>query len=86
MITGLVFTAGYIIYFKFINPEANNSENWWFGISPEGIGTLGMIFNFAVSYAVSRLTPEPPKEIKDMVDTIRIPKGAGETYHHHLRH
>lgn len=86
MITGLGFTAGYIIYFKFINPEANNSGNWWFGISPEGIGTLGMIFNFIVSYAVSRLTPEPPQEVKDLVDNIRIPKGAGETYHHHLRH
>ena len=86
MVTGLGFTAGYIIYFKFINPEANNAGNWWFGISPEGIGTLGMIFNFIVSYAVSRLTPEPPQEVKDLVDTIRIPKGAGETYHHHLRH
>jgi cation/acetate symporter len=86
MITGLGFTAGYIIYFKFINPEANNSENWWFGISPEGIGALGMIFNFIVSYGVSRLTPEPPQEVKDLVDNIRIPKGAGETYHHHLRH
>ena len=86
MITGLGFTAGYIIYFKFINPGANTLENWWFGISPEGIGTLGMIFNFIVSYAVSRLTPEPPQEVKDLVDNIRIPKGAGETYHHHLRH
>ncbi len=86
MITGLGFTAGYIIYFKFINPGANNPENWWFGISPEGIGTLGMIFNFIVSYTVSRFTPEPPKEVKDLVDTIRIPKGAGKTYHHHLRH
>jgi cation/acetate symporter len=86
MVTGLVFTAGYIIYFKFINPGANTPENWWFGISPEGIGTLGMIFNFIVSYGVSRLTPEPPQEVKDLVDNIRIPKGAGDTYHHHLRH
>jgi cation/acetate symporter len=86
MITGLGFTAGYIIYFKFINPGANTPENWWFGISPEGIGTLGMLFNFIVSYAVSRLTPEPPQEVKDLVENIRIPKGAGETYHHHLRH
>jgi cation/acetate symporter len=86
MITGLGFTAGYIIYFKFINPGANTPENWWFGISPEGIGTLGMLFNFIVSYSVSRLTPEPPQDVKDLVDNIRIPKGAGETYHHHLRH
>ncbi len=46
MVIGIVFTAGYIIYFKFVNPAANNPQHWWFGISPEGIGTLGMIFNF----------------------------------------
>ncbi len=82
MITGLTFTAGYIIYFKFINPSANSAENWWFGISPEGIGTLGMLFNFIVSSLVSRFTAPPPDEIKDMVDDIRIPQGAGYSYHH----
>ncbi len=85
MVTGIVFTASYIIYFKFINPGANTPANWWFGISPEGIGTLGMVFNFIVSYAVSRLTPEPPQEVRDLVDHIRIPRGAGDAYHHHLR-
>ena len=84
MVTGLTFTAGYIIYFKFINPAANTAENWWFGISPEGIGTLGMIFNFVVSYAVCRVTAKPPQEIQDLVDDIRIPRGAGASYHHHL--
>jgi len=82
MITGLTFTAGYIIYFKFINPSANSAENWWFGISPEGIGTLGMLFNFIVSSLVSRFTAPPPDEIQDMVDDIRIPQGAGASYHH----
>jgi len=82
MITGLTFTAGYIIYFKFINPSANSAENWWFGISPEGIGTLGMLFNFIVSSLVSRFTAPPPDEIQDMVDDIRIPRGAGASYHH----
>ncbi len=86
MITGIVFTASYIIYFKFINPGANTPANWWFGISPEGIGTLGMVFNFMVSFVVSRLTPEPPQEIRDLVETIRIPQGAGDAYHHRLRH
>ncbi len=85
MVTGIGFTASYIIYFKFINPGANTPANWWFGISPEGIGTLGMVFNFIVSYAVSRLTPEPPQEVMDLVDHIRIPRGAGDAYHHHLR-
>ncbi len=86
MITGLVFTAGYIIYFKFINPTASDAAHLWFGISPEGIGTLGMMFNFIVAYGVSRLTPEPPKEVRELVENIRIPQGAGATYHHHLRH
>ena len=83
MITGLTFTASYIIYFKFINPSINSAENWWFGISPEGIGTLGMVFNFLISFLISRVTSPPPQEIKDMVDDIRIPKGAKTSYHHH---
>ena len=83
MITGLTFTASYIIYFKFINPSINSAENWWFGISPEGIGTLGMVFNFFISFLISRFTAPPPQEIKDMVDDIRIPQGAKTSYHHH---
>ena len=82
MIVGLAFTAGYIIYFKFINPAANSAENWWFGISPEGIGTLGMGFNFMVANLVSRMTAPPPDEVQDMVEDIRIPRGAGASYHH----
>jgi len=73
MIVGLLFTACYIIFFKFISPELNTAENWWFGISPEGIGTLGMLLNFAVSYGVSMVTPEPPEEVQDMVNSIRHP-------------
>ena len=83
MITGLTFTASYIIYFKFINPSINSAENWWFGISPEGIGTLGMVFNFLISFLISRVTAPPPQEIKDMVDDIRIPRGAKTSYDHH---
>ena len=73
MIAGLTFTASYIIYFKFINPSINFAENWLFGISPEGIGTLGMFFNFLIAFMVSRLTAPPPQYIKDMVDDIRVP-------------
>lgn len=73
MIAGLTFTASYIIYFKFINPSTNFAENWLFGISPEGIGTLGMFFNFLIAFMVSRLTAPPPQYIKDMVDDIRVP-------------
>ncbi len=73
MIVGLLFTAAYIVFFKFISPDLNTSENWWFGISPEGIGTLGMLINFAVSYGVSMFTPKPPQEIVELVDGIRHP-------------
>ncbi|MBT4260110.1 MAG: cation acetate symporter, partial [Nitrospina sp.] len=82
MITGLFFTVSYIVYFKFINPSSNTPENWWFGISPEGIGTLGMLFNFIVSSVVSSITAPPPREIQSLVDDIRIPRGAGASYHH----
>ena len=73
MITGLTFTFGYIVYFKFVAPADNNAAHWWFGISPEGVGTLGMLLNFAVSIVVCRLTPPPPAEIQDLVDNIRVP-------------
>jgi len=73
MLTGIIFTSSYIIYFKFINPTANVPENWWFSISPEGIGTVGMLLNFLVMWIVSRLTREPPQEIQDMVTSLRYP-------------
>ncbi len=79
MLTGLVFTMGYILYFKgvFFEPMAANiPENWLFGISPEGIGTIGMLMNFAVAFAVSSLTAPPPKHIQAMVEDIRIPKST----------
>ncbi len=79
MVTGIVFTASYIIYFKFINPTANNSENWLFGISPEGIGSIGMLINVTVALLVSKVTPAPPEEIQKMIEDIRIPGSASET-------
>ncbi|MGR7921311.1 sodium:solute symporter family protein [Zobellella denitrificans] len=82
MLCGITFTAAYIIYFKFINPAASVPENWWFGISPEGIGTLGMLVNLAVSLVVAKLTTETPKEVQDLVESIRFPKGAGAAHDH----
>ena len=76
MVCGITFTAGYIIYFKFIRPEMNNSEHWLLGVSPEGIGTIGMLINAAVAVAVSALTPAPSKEITDLVEEIRLPDHA----------
>jgi cation/acetate symporter len=77
MVVGIVFTAAYIIYFKFVDPAANVPANWWLGISPEGIGGVGMLLNFAVALGISRFTPPPPPEVQDLVETIRIP-GAFE--------
>ncbi len=74
MVVGLIFTTAYIIYFKFVNPDVNLPEYWILGISPEGIGTLGMVLNIAVSLAVSGLTSAPPKTVVEMVERIRIPK------------
>ena len=77
MIVGISFTAGYIIFFKFIRPDLNIPAHWLFGISPEGIGTLGMALNFLVSIPVSLATPAPPPEVQELVDNIRSPQDAG---------
>lgn len=82
MLAGIAFTAAYIIYFKFINPAANTSDNWLFGISPEGIGTLGMCLNFVVAIVVNKFTAEVPEDVQEMVESIRFPKGAGEAHNH----
>lgn len=73
MVTGFTFTAAYIIYFKFINPSMSTAEHWWFGISPEGIGTLGTILNLVVALVVCRFTAEPPFEVQEIVRNIRLP-------------
>lgn len=80
MIAGITFTASYIIFFKFVRPDLNTADGWWFGISPEGIGTVGMLINFAISVTVSRFTPEPPPEVIHLVERIRVPSGAGEAH------
>jgi cation/acetate symporter len=78
MICGIAFTLGYIVYFQFVADH----KNYWLGISPEGIGFLGMIVNFVVAFAVSQVTPPPPESIVRMVDEIRIPGGAGDATNH----
>ncbi|MGT3814545.1 sodium:solute symporter family protein [Vibrio cholerae] len=82
MLAGITFTAAYIIYFKFINPTASVPANWWFGISPEGLGTLGMCLNFVVAIVVNKFTAEVPQDVQDMVESIRYPKGAGAAHSH----
>ena len=82
MVTGIGFTAAYIIFFKFVSPELNSPENWFLGISPEGIGLVGMIINFVVAATVLKLTKSTPLEIQQMVEGIRNPKGSGEAHAH----
>lgn len=86
MIAGISVTLSYIIYFQFlVSPEHARdylfSSNGQGGISPEGIGFVGMLVNFALATLVSRLTPPPPQHIVDMVNDIRIPQGAGSATH-----
>ena len=82
MVAGLAFSTIYIIYFKFVNPSANIADNWLFGISPEGIGLLGMVINFSVAILVCKMTAPVPKEVEEMVQAIRFPKGSGEASDH----
>ncbi len=82
MLSGLIFSFGYIVFFKFIAPENNTADHWLFGISPEGIGAVGMVLNFAVALAVSRMTRPPSEKIRAMVDDLRLPSGAGVAHRH----
>ena len=79
MVCGLLFTLCYIVYFKFGIPFTSiqgSPAQYWFGISPEGIGTLGMLLNFAVAFGVSRFTAAPPAEIANLVERVRLPRAA----------
>ncbi|MGJ3256490.1 MAG: sodium:solute symporter family protein [Alcanivorax sp.] len=82
MLTGLAFTFCYIVFFKFVSPDLNSAEHWLLGVSPEGIGTVGMLLNFAVAFTVSRFTAPPPEHIQHIVEDIRVPRGAGDAVAH----
>jgi cation/acetate symporter len=82
MVMGIGFTAAYIIFFKFVSPELNSPEHWFLGISPEGIGLIGMMINFAVAATVLKFTKPTPVEIQQMVESIRNPKGSAEAHDH----
>jgi len=80
MLTGLVSTFSYIYYFKFVDTDP---VNWWFGVSPEGIGFLFMFVSLTVGVVVALFTPAPPQEVQDLVEDIRVPgtrrpHGAGD--------
>ena len=87
MIVGLLLMIFYMLKFKFglfdggKDAVAGLKESWWFGISPEGFGTIAMLANFAVALIVKSFTAAPPQEVQDIVENIRIPSGAGEATH-----
>ncbi len=74
MIAGIGLMLFYMLKFKFDFFGGGSSEDYWFGISPEGFGSVAMILNFIVSFAVMKFTSPTPKKIKDIVDNIRIPE------------
>ncbi|WP_061242765.1 sodium:solute symporter family protein [Ectopseudomonas composti] len=88
MIAGLAITLVYIFTYLgwfFIpgtNMLANTPDQWFMGISPASFGSVGALINFAVAYAVSMVTAEPPQEIQDLVESVRTPKGAGAALSH----
>ena len=82
MLAGLIFSLAYIAYFKFVSPETNSAEYWLFGISPEGIGTVGALINFTLALVISRCTGPVPEEVTKLVDNIRIPSGVGQAQDH----
>ena len=73
MLTGLIFTFSYIVYFKFVFPEHNSDDYWFFGISPEGIGLIGMILNFFVAKVISNYSKKPPESVISLIKSLRNP-------------
>ena len=88
MIVGLLLMLFYMLKFKFGLFDGGKDAvdglkaSWWFGISPEGFGTIAMIVNFIVAFVVNSFTPAPPQDVQDIVENIRIPSGAGEATGH----
>ena len=82
MVVGIVAMLFYMLKFKFDMFGGGTAKDWWFGISPEGFGTVAMLLNFIVSIIISLFTPDPPKEVQEIVEDIRIPSGVKEAGFH----
>jgi cation/acetate symporter len=82
MVMGMLLMLYYMMRFKFDWFGGGTEEDWWFGISPEGFGTVAMMVNFALSLIISFFSPKPPQDIQELVENIRIPSGAGKAYAH----
>ncbi|HCX24715.1 MAG: cation acetate symporter [Flammeovirgaceae bacterium] len=82
MIVGITLMLFYMIKYKLGGFGGGTPDDWWFGISPEGFGTIAMLVNVVVSVVVSRMTPETPEDVQEMVESIRYPRGAGDAHAH----
>lgn len=82
MVVGILLMLFYMIKYKLQGFGGGTADEWWFGISPEGFGTIAMLVNVVVSLVVSRATAETPQEVQDLVENIRYPRGAGEAQDH----
>ncbi|HMP31765.1 MAG TPA: cation acetate symporter, partial [Saprospiraceae bacterium] len=85
---GMSLMIFYMLKFKFSIFDGGKdaveglASSWWLSISPEGFGTVAMIANFIVAWAVSFMTPPPPAQVQQIVEDIRVPRGAGAAHHH----
>lgn len=84
MVVGIICMLLYMMKYKlgWFDDVLPGKDEWWFGISPEGFGSIAMIINFIVSLVVCKFTAPPPQEVQDIVENIRIPSGAGEASDH----
>ena len=82
MLVGVSLMLYYILKFKFGVFDGGKAsvpglqDEWWFGVSPEGFGSVAMVFHFVVALIINKFTPPPPKKVQDIVENIRIPVGA----------
>jgi cation/acetate symporter len=83
MVVGIVTMLYYMLKYKlgWFDTVLPSKSEWWFGISPEGFGTVAMLLNFIVSITIMKFTPPPPQDVQEIVEQIRIPSGAGEATH-----
>ncbi|WP_421765588.1 sodium:solute symporter family protein [Ekhidna sp.] len=81
MVIGILLMLFYMMKYKLGLFGGGTKDDWWFGISPEGFGTVAMVVNFVISFTISRFYPAPPEEVQEMVESIRYPRGAGDATH-----
>jgi len=82
MVVGILLMLFYMVKFKLGYFGGGSKEDWWFGISPEGFGSVAMLVNFVISFTISRFYPAPPEDVQEMVESIRYPRGSGTASHH----